>query len=38
VLGTLLGAAHGRRAIPERWIEPLLARPQVETFLKTVGL
>ena len=37
-LGIILGAAHGRRAIPERWIEPLRARPQVEAFLKTVGL
>jgi ADP-ribosylglycohydrolase len=38
VLGIILGAAHGRRAIPERWIEPLQARLQVERFLKTVGL
>jgi ADP-ribosylglycohydrolase len=38
VLGTLLGAAHGRRAIPERWIGALRARPQVEAFLKLVGL
>ena len=38
VLGTLLGAAHGRRAIPARWIESLKARPQVEAFLKVVGL
>jgi len=38
VLGTILGAAHGRRAVPERWIEPLRARPQIEAFLKTVGL
>ena len=38
VLGTLLGAAHGRRAIPERWTCALRARPQVEAFLKLVGL
>jgi ADP-ribosylglycohydrolase len=38
VLGIILGAAHGRRAIPERWIESLKARPQMESFLKTVGL
>jgi len=38
ILGTILGAAHGRRAIPQRWIEPLKARPQMEEFLKTVGL
>ena len=38
MLGTVLGAAHGRRAIPERWIEPLAARPRIESFLKTVGL
>jgi ADP-ribosylglycohydrolase len=38
VLGILLGAAHGVRAVPERWIEPLQARPQIEKFLKTVGL
>jgi len=38
VLGTILGAAYGRRAIPERWITPLQARHQVEEFLKMVGL
>jgi len=38
VLGLLLGAAHGRKAIPQRWVEPLLARPQIEAFLETVGL
>jgi len=38
VLGMLLGAAHGRRAVPERWIQSLKARPQIESFLKTVGL
>jgi ADP-ribosylglycohydrolase len=38
VLGIILGAAHGVRAIPERWIEPLTARPQIEKFFKTVGL
>lgn len=38
VLGIILGAGHGHRAIPERWIEPLQARHAMETFLKTVGL
>ena len=38
LLGALLGAAHGRRAFPARWIEALRARPQVESFLQTVGL
>jgi ADP-ribosylglycohydrolase len=38
VLGTILGAAHGRRAIPARWSEALAARAKVEGFLKTVGL
>jgi ADP-ribosylglycohydrolase len=38
VLGTILGAAHGRRAIPARWSEPLLARQKVTGFLKTIGL
>jgi ADP-ribosylglycohydrolase len=38
VLGMLLGAAHGRRAIPARWREALEARPQVEAFLKMAGL
>jgi ADP-ribosylglycohydrolase len=38
VLGTILGAAHGWRAIPARWSEPLAARAKIERFLKTVGL
>ncbi len=38
VLGMLLGAAHGRRAVPERWVKSLQARPRLEAFLKTVGL
>jgi ADP-ribosylglycohydrolase len=38
VLGMLLGAAQGRRAIPERWMEGLRARAQVEGFLRVVGL
>jgi ADP-ribosylglycohydrolase len=38
VIGTLLGAAQGRRAIPERWMLGLRARPQVESFLQTVGM
>jgi ADP-ribosylglycohydrolase len=38
VLGIFLGAAHGVRAIPERWIEHLAARTQIEAFFKTVGL
>jgi ADP-ribosylglycohydrolase len=37
-IGTLLGAAQGRRAIPARWIESLQARPRVESFLQTIGL
>jgi ADP-ribosylglycohydrolase len=38
VLGIILGAAHGVRAIPERWIEHLSARAKIEAFFKTVGL
>ncbi len=38
VLGMFLGAAHGYRAIPARWISPLLAGPRIEALLKTVGL
>jgi ADP-ribosylglycohydrolase len=38
VIGIILGAAHGVRAIPERWIEHISARPQIEKFFKTVGL
>lgn len=38
VLGMLLGAAHGRRGLPDRWISPLLARPRLESFLQTTGL
>jgi ADP-ribosylglycohydrolase len=38
MLGTLLGAAYGRRAIPDRWIEALRARVQVESFLQMIGL
>lgn len=38
MLGTILGASCGRRAIPDRWIEPLLARPKVESFLQLIGL
>ncbi len=38
ILGLLLGAAHGRRAVPDRWIQSLVARPRIESFLKTVGL
>lgn len=38
VLGMILGAGHGRRAVPEHWIEPLQARTRIENFLKTVGL
>ena len=38
VLGTLLGAAHGRRSVPERWISALRARPQVEEFLQMMEL
>jgi ADP-ribosylglycohydrolase len=38
VLGTILGAACGRRAIPVRWIESLRARSQVGSFLQVIGL
>ena len=38
MLGTLLGAAHGRRAIPERWLQALQARSQLDSFLQTVGV
>lgn len=38
VLGMVLGAAHGRRALPDRWVNGLAARPRVEAFLHTVGL
>jgi len=38
MLGILLGAAHGVGAIPQRWIESLSARSQIEKFFKTVGL
>jgi ADP-ribosylglycohydrolase len=38
VLGTILGAAQGRRAVPSRWINSLKAHREVEAFLKTVGL
>jgi ADP-ribosylglycohydrolase len=38
MLGIILGAAYGVRAIPERWIEHISARPQIENFFKTVGL
>jgi len=38
VLGLILGAAHGRRAVPARWTAALRAQSQAEAFLKTVGL
>ena len=38
VLGMMLGAAHGQRAIPPRWIESLEARSRMASFLKTVGI
>jgi hypothetical protein len=34
----MLGAAHGQRAIPPRWIDGLQARPQIASFLETVGI
>jgi ADP-ribosylglycohydrolase len=37
-LGTLLGAAHGRRGLPARWIAGLRARGEVEAFLESVGV
>jgi ADP-ribosylglycohydrolase len=36
-IGALLGAAHGRRGIPERWIGKLRAAPKVESFFETVS-
>ena len=36
-IGALLGAAHGRRAIPARWIEKLHAAPKVESFFEMVS-
>ena len=38
VLGTFLGAAHGRRAVPARWTEGLQARAQIATFLAAMEL
>ena len=38
VLGTILGAAHGRRAIPTRWSEALQARDRIAQFLAAMGL
>ena len=37
-LGMILGAAHGRRAVPERWLNSWLAREPVEGFLRASGL
>lgn len=36
-LGMLLGAKHGRSAIPERWLRELEAAPRVEQFLASLG-
>jgi ADP-ribosylglycohydrolase len=36
-IGALLGAAHGRRAIPARWIAQLHAAPKVESFFEMVS-
>ncbi len=38
MLGILLGAAQGIHAVPERWLARLRARPQLDHFVKTVGL
>jgi len=38
VLGTILGAAHGQRAIPLRWLEAMEARARIDSFLRTVGI
>jgi ADP-ribosylglycohydrolase len=38
VLGTILGAAHGRRAVPARWLEPLQARGKIATFFAEMEL
>jgi len=37
-LGMILGAAHGWRALPSRWVEPLQARGRIATFLAAVQL
>jgi ADP-ribosylglycohydrolase len=37
-LGLILGAAHGQRAVPRRWIEPLQARGQIAAFLAAMEL
>jgi ADP-ribosylglycohydrolase len=37
-LGILLGAAHGRNAVPKRWSDNLLARKRINSFIATVGL
>ena len=37
-LGTILGAAHGSRALPKRWSDVLQARSRIGSFLETVGL
>ena len=38
VLGILLGAAHGVHAVPERWLAGLRSCPQLDHFVKTMGL
>jgi ADP-ribosylglycohydrolase len=38
VLGMILGATHGRRAIPPLWLASLQARDGIVSFLATVGL
>jgi ADP-ribosylglycohydrolase len=38
VLGTILGAAHGRRAVPARWLEGLQAREKIAEFLGEMGV
>ena len=37
-LGMILGAAHGQRAVPARWMDALRARDRIATFLAAVEL
>jgi ADP-ribosylglycohydrolase len=37
-LGMILGVAHGRRAVPRRWVESLRARGAIAGFLTAMGL
>jgi ADP-ribosylglycohydrolase len=37
-LGLILGAAHGQRAVPQRWIEALKAKGRIAAFLEAMEL